>query len=90
MALGGALGPCGALAVAVVVLVGLRLMVGSRGEVEGVERGLGEARRAVAVGEREKRAGDGLGGVEGEEERVGLAEAGAEAEVVAGGLGVGG
>ena len=72
---------------AVVVLVKLPLMVGSRGE--GVERGVGEARRAVAVGEREKRAGDGLGGVEGEEKREGLAEAEAEAEVVAGGLGLG-
>ena len=72
---------------AVVVLVELPLIVGSRGEGEGVERGVGEACRTVAVGEREKRAGDGLGGMEGEVEKEGLAEA--EAEVVAGGLGVG-
>jgi hypothetical protein len=42
----------------------------------------------VAVEERVGRAGEGLGRVEGEEEKEGLADA--EAEVVAGGLGVGG
>ncbi len=66
VALVRALRPCRALTVTVVVLVELPLLVGSMGEGVGVNRGVGEACRTVAVEERVKRAGEGLGGVEGE------------------------